>query len=78
MKLIIDVAEDFNPKTDNILVFNGNRKYWELQAKDTFLKQARKEIEEAKTQISILSKRLDEANKNVAKMAEVLKKEISK
>ena len=78
MKLIIDVAEDFNPKTDNILVFNRKKKYWELQAKDTFLKQARKEIEEAKTKISILSKRLDEANKNVAKMAEVLKKEISK
>lgn len=78
MKLIIDVAEDFNPKTDNILVFNGKSKYWELQSKDTFLKQARREIEEAKIKISTLSKRLDEANRNLAKMAEVLKKEIAK
>lgn len=78
MKLIIDVAEDFNPKTDNILVFNGKSKYWELQSKETFLKQTRKEIEEAQTKISTLSKRLDEANKNLAKMAEVLKKEIDK
>lgn len=78
MKLIIDVAEDFNPKTDNILVFNGKSKYWELQAKETFLKQTRKEMEEAKLKISTLSKRLDEANKNLAKMAEVLKKEIAK
>lgn len=78
MKLIIDVAEDFNPRTGNILVFNGEGKYWELQSQATFLKSAYAKMAGIENQMSTLSKRLDEANKNVAKMAEVLKKEIAK
>ncbi|MCK9577169.1 MAG: hypothetical protein PHU32_05660 [Candidatus ainarchaeum sp.] len=54
MRIVIDVNRDYEPRDQDILVFNKSKNCWECEQKSYVLKEQDKKIEEMKKDIANL------------------------
>lgn len=74
MDLVINVKKNFNPKKDDILVFNGD--FWELTTKEQFLSQTKTQIRELNDKLTQLSADLDKEKHKLSTVAKIVKENL--
>lgn len=80
-KILLDIKDSNFPKDEDIIVYNGKLKCWEVICKDQYLKSFRDEIKKMKEENQEISKKVDnfiEEIKNKFKEAKEEIKEIAK
>lgn len=78
--LVIKVDGNLEQLDNSILVYNSQKKVWEVQRKEAFLTEINRKIKELDSKIDKFNKenceKITKINNNVSKIAKIMKKEI--
>lgn len=74
--VVLKVQENFNPKDNDILVYNQGKGCWELLTKVAYLNGVNSQIKNLFKENEALRKELKEAKDDISKLAKIIKEKM--
>lgn len=76
MKMVLDIAENQNPKNNDILVFDKEDGKWKVSSKNLFLFETNKKIANMEKEIKELRDEVVNQKNQIIEIAKIVKGEI--
>lgn len=76
MKMVLDIAENQNPKNNDILVFDKDDEKWKVSSKNLFLFDTNKKIANMEKEIKELRDEVLNQKNQIIEIAKIVKGEI--
>lgn len=76
MKMVLDIAENQNPKNNDILVFDKDDGKWKVSSKNLFLFETNKKIANMEKEIKELRDEVLNQKNQIIEIAKIVKGEI--